>query len=108
MGCADVHNLLKGRPSCRAGRHLSHLVPEIYSATAHLVGSASALAIPTGNSASEKATKRPKESRAYILARTASRGRRRIKRTIMNRSVQWTHLLFYIALAVGIDQFFDC
>ena len=25
------------RPACRAGRHLSHLVPEIYSATAHLV-----------------------------------------------------------------------
>jgi hypothetical protein len=57
--------------------------------------SASALAIPTGNSASEKVTKRPKESRAYTLSRTASRGRRRIKRTIMNRSVHWTHLLFY-------------
>src|SRR6266850_7822148 len=42
-----------------------------------------------------KATKRPNESRAYTLTRTASRGRRRVKRTIMNRPVQWMHLLLY-------------
>jgi hypothetical protein len=87
----------------RAGRQLSHLVPEIYGARPTLfrirwcqracrrpaqMDSNRQLGIREGHKAAKGI------NGLYPCTHSLARPKAR-KRTIMNRSVQWTHLLFY-------------